>query len=222
MYQTNPDELLTVPQRRLFASPCSPSGLDSVSLRQRVLEVIVEALEALHGRNSAARLTGDVAATALENILKAGLRAPDHAQLRPWRILVVTGAARHSLGALFALAGEPTAAPDKLARLRSKPLRAPVVIIVAASPTEHPKVPRIEQLLSAAAVVQNMSLAAHAQGLGAIWRTGGMAYDPTVAKGLGLEEGEQIVGFLYIGEIDGRTKNLPQVAVADYVEYWQG
>ncbi len=185
----------------------------------------MEALEALHSRNSAVRLTGEVDATALENILKAGLRAPDHAQLRPWRILIVAGEARHQLGTLFAeayLAGEPAATAAQLARLRSKPLRAPLVITVVASPTEHPKVPRIEQLFSAAALVQNMSLAAHAQGLGAIWRTGGMAYDPTVAKGLGLGEGEQIVGFLYLGEIEGKPKNLPQIAVADYVEHWAG
>ncbi len=185
----------------------------------------VEALEALHGRNSSPRLTGRVDDILLANIIQAGLRAPDHAQLRPWRIFVVAGEARRRLGDLFVKAGlaaDPQASPENLAKLRSKPLRAPLLLIVAASPTAHPKVPRIEQLLSAAALVQNMSLAAHAQGLGAIWRTGSMAYDRTVAEGLRLKEGEVIVGFLYIGEIDGRTKSLPQLVMDDYVEHWQG
>jgi len=51
----------------------------------------VDALDALHKRVSSPRLSGDVDPKALENILRAGLRAPDHAQLRPWRFLTVSG-----------------------------------------------------------------------------------------------------------------------------------
>ena len=185
----------------------------------------MEALEALHGRQSSPRLTGKVDELLLENIIQAGLRAPDHAQLRPWRILVVTGDARHKLGELFVKAGlaaNPQASPASLEKLRNKPLRAPLLLIVAAIPKEHSKVPPIEQLLSAAAMLQNMSLAAHAQGLGAIWRTGSMAYSPTLAQSLRLAEGATIVGFLYIGQLVGAGKNLPQLATDDYVEYWQG
>jgi nitroreductase len=61
------------------------------------------------------------------------------------------------------------------------------------------KIPEIEQMLSAGAAAQNILLAAHGFGFGAIWRTGAPAYDPEVAKGLGLPESARIVGFLYIG-----------------------
>ena len=62
-----------------------------------------------------------------------------------------------------------------------------------------------------------MCIAAHALGLGAIWRTGDMAYDPIVANGLGLSDQDKIVGFIYLGEIDGRQKALPEIKVGDFV-----
>ncbi len=65
-----------------------------------------------------------------------------------------------------------------------------------------------------------MLIAAHALGLGAIWRTGEMAYNPLVQKGLGLAENEKIVGFVYLGENEGRQKSLPDISVDDYVTRW--
>ena len=52
----------------------------------------MDALELLLNRRSIAKLsapapTGQV----LENILRAGLRAPDHANLTPWRFVVAEG-----------------------------------------------------------------------------------------------------------------------------------
>ena len=185
--------------------------------------VFVEALEALQGRTSAPRLTGDVDDAMLDGILRAGVRAPDHAQLRPWRILIVAGDSRARLGELFVrarLVREPDETQENLTRLRNKPFRAPVVIVVVAKIVTHPKVPEVEQLLSAGAVAQNMLLAAHAQGLGAMWRTGAVAYDSIVHSGLGLADNEKIIGFLYIGEIDGKTRRVPPVAVEQFVEYW--
>ncbi len=58
-----------------------------------------DVLHLLHTRNSAPKLTEpgpDDAA--LEQILGAALRAPDHARLRPWRFLTVQGERRQALG----------------------------------------------------------------------------------------------------------------------------
>lgn len=180
----------------------------------------MDALEALRTRNATPRLTGSVRETAINNIIKAGLRAPDHALLRPWKILLVEGEGRERLGALFAqasLTSNPDQTPEQLEKLKGKPLRAPVIFVVAAKIQEHAKVPEVEQILSAGCVAQNMCLAAHAMGLGAIWRTGSMAYNPMVQKGLGLGENEKIVGYIYVGEIDGRRKSLPDLNQDDYV-----
>ncbi len=129
--------------------------------------------------------------------------AADHGLLRPWRFLTIQGESLHRLGNLFAAVAEhdnPEMNPNELDKVRRKPLRAPLIVVVISSPREHPKVPVFEQDLSAAAATQNMLVAAFAQGLGAMWRTGSMAYHPQVKQGLGLQTDEKIIGFLYLGE----------------------
>jgi nitroreductase len=66
-----------------------------------------------------------------------------------------------------------------------------------------------------------MLLAAHAQGFGAIWRTGANAFDRYVMAGLGLAAHEEIIGFLYIGSVEGTLKPLPQMNITDYVREWK-
>ncbi len=184
----------------------------------------MDALDALHRRSSVPRLTGPLPSKdVLDNIYRAAFRAADHSVLRPWRFLVVKGDARLRLGELFAKAGLSSNAELKakaVEKLRNKPLRAPLIIVCIASYKPHPKVPEIEQDLSAAAATQNMLLAAFAQGLGAMWRTGSLAYSSTVKSGLGLSCREKIIGFLYIGTIDGGSKNLSDPQLKSYFQDW--
>jgi nitroreductase len=181
----------------------------------------MDALVALHSRTSAPRLEepapGDAA---LEQILKAALRAPDHGMLRPWRFLVVEGQARNKLGQLFVDALKPST-PEETTKLLSSTLRAPMIIIGVATIKDHPKVPAIEQIESCAAAVQNMSLAIHALGFGAIWKTGAVAYDPRVKVALGLKETDAIVGYLYVGTPTTRDRQAPVLNTADYVVHWK-
>ena len=74
-------------------------------------------------------------------------------------------------------------------RLRGKALRAPLLIVVAARVQEHPKVPEIEQLLSAGCAAMNMLTACHALGYGAIWRTGSLVYKTGNVPGPGTQSG---------------------------------
>lgn len=183
----------------------------------------MHALEALHTRNSSPRLaTPAPDATALDNIFRAALRAADHGLLRPWRFLVIRDDSLHKLGDLFVEArrSEEKLSEDQAERLRQKPLRAPMIIVTVSSPAEHPKVPEFEQDLSAAAATQNMLLAAHAQGLGAMWRTGALAYHPVVKRGLGLNEQEKIIGFLYLGTQIGPQRPNEPLDPARFVTEW--
>ncbi len=186
----------------------------------------MNALEALLTRNSAPRLGEPAPAPEqLENICRAALRAADHALLRPWRFLLVRGESRARLGELFveaALVSTPDLAERERQRLRAKTLRAPLIIVVIASHVEHPGVPAAEQDLSAGAAAQNILNAAHAQGVGAMWRTGSMAYDRRVMAGLGLAENEKIIGFLYLGAIIGGAGRSRTEDPADYFREWQG
>lgn len=184
----------------------------------------MNALDALHLRSSVPKLCGPLPSQdMLENIYKAAFRAADHAVLRPWRFLAVKGESLDKLGDLFAKAGiakDASLSTAAVEKLRCKPLRAPLVLICISNYKPHPKVPEIEQDLSAGAATQNMLLAAFAQGLGAMWRTGYLAYDPIVKNGLGLSDTEKIIGFLYIGTIDGGTKQLCEPDIQAYFEDW--
>lgn len=143
----------------------------------------------------------------IEQILTAATHAPNHHKVEPWRFIVLTGAARDRLGAVMAdsLAGrlaETTPEPQKqalLAKERQKPLRAPVLIVVATEHSEQAKIIEIENVAATAAAVQNMLLTAEEMGLAAMWRTGDAAYDPHVKQWLGLQPRDHIIAFVYLG-----------------------
>jgi nitroreductase len=138
----------------------------------------------------------------LERIMLAGARAPDHGKLAPWRFAVLEGDARTVLAnasAEFLLASEPHATEAQLARERDKPLRAPTIVVVAAHITRGHKVPEQEQVQAVAAAAQNMFLAAHALGYGAMWKTGEAASALQVKRALGFDADDEIVAFLYLG-----------------------
>jgi nitroreductase len=163
----------------------------------------MDVLEAIETRSSVSAL-GEPGPTDAQwaTLLRAGARAPDHGRLRPWRFLVIRGEARRRFGDILAdafLAGQPGATPEMVDRERRKPLRAPAILVVAATPMAHPGAPEIEQILAAGAATQNILLAAHGLGLGAIWRTGASAYDKRVVAALGLPPESRIVAFVYLG-----------------------
>jgi nitroreductase len=150
------------------------------------------------------QLLGAPAPTAadLDAILDAGLRAPDHGRLRPWRFVLIRGAARARLGEVFAAAlaaRDPGATEPMLQRERARPLSAPLVIAIAAEVRADHPVPEVEQLLSAGAAAMNMLNAIHALGYGGMWVTGANAYDANVRGALGLSATDRLVGFLYVG-----------------------
>lgn len=186
----------------------------------------MDALHALHTRVSVPRLTAPAPSPEQQQALfNAALRAPDHAWLRPWRFLVIQGAGLDALGKIFrraALADAPDAVEEVLLRSEQLPARAPMIIVAISCHREHDKVPLIEQDLSCAAAVSNMLVAAHAMGIGAVWRTGWLAYHDVVRQGLELKEDEQIIAFIYLGQPAGALKTVPELATQDFFHPWQG
>ena len=144
-------------------------------------------------------------------------------QLRPYRFLTVEGEARNQLGEILAEAVQgqggvvTQAALDKA---RAMPLRAPLVVVVIARLQDHFKVPKSEQLITAGCAAHAIELAAYAQGIGAVWRTGELSYNAHVAKGLGLTDGEEVVAFLYLGTPQNELRDAPKVSSAEFVKAW--
>jgi nitroreductase len=108
-----------------------------------------------------------------------------------------------------------------LEKLRSKPMRAPTILVVVASIQPHEKVPEVEQLLSAGASAQMMMVAAHAQGIGAIWRSGSLMFRQEMRDGLGLANNDQIIGFLYLGKKKAE-KPVPEHNPTNFLHVWRG
>jgi len=184
----------------------------------------MDAIELLLSRVSTPTLTAPGPSDEqLDVIYRAALRAPDHGAIRPWRFLSISGDARVELGQVFqqaALQDNPDLDDAKHTKLGNMAMRAPLLLVVIANTSDHPKVPLLEQQVSAGAAAQNMLLAAFAQGVGAMWRTGDMAYHPHVRSSLELSESEYIIGYLYLGAMPERLKKVPALDPADFVSDW--
>jgi nitroreductase len=186
----------------------------------------MDALQALTTRVSATGLTDPAPDDAsLQKILQAATRAADHGRLKPWRFIVIRGDKREALGEIMAESlrkRRPDADAGMLKTEAAKPLRAPLIVVVAAQLSESSKIPEIEQVLSVGAAAQNILTAAYAMGFGATWRTGDSAYDPYVKEKLGLTAKDSIVAYIYLGTPGRALPTPPDANLSGVVQDWPG
>jgi nitroreductase len=159
----------------------------------------------------------------LEQILQAAMSAPDHGGLKPFRFLTIRGDARFELSTLFEQAVKkrnPQADAITVAKQRNKPLRSPLIVVVIASVRENPKVPDVEQILSAGCATQHIQLACSSLGYGSIWLTGDNSYDLFIYEALGLAPDERIIGFVYMGSYSGRSGPKVREPALDITQNW--
>lgn len=160
----------------------------------------------------------------LERILQAAMSAPDHGAMQPFRFLIIEGDARNELSSVFARAVKqrnPQVDDATLAKQKNKPLRSPMIIVVIAQLTENPKIPEIEQMLSAGCAAQHIQLACRALGYGSVWLTGDNAYDMQVYEALGLDLNERIIGFIYTGTIATSPTAKTRSSASGMTSHWQ-
>ena len=180
-------------------------------------------LDAIHTRRSIGTVKPDpVPRETIEKLLSAAVQAPNHYKIRPWRFVVLTGAARERLGEVMAqsfLEKFPDLPPDAQAKAlekeHAKPLRSPLLIAVGVDRPAESKVIEIENVCAAAAACQNLLLAAHELGLAARWRTGDAARDPMVKGFLGFEPDQHLIAFLYIGFPESEPEPVARLSFDD-------
>lgn len=138
---------------------------------------------------------------AMEKIIKAGMRVPDHGKLAPWRFVVLEGDARCNLGDAIArgLVEEQETSEKIAEKMKGYSTQAPVLVVAIYSPRNDRPIPEWEQQLSTGAACQNMLIAATALGYAVQWLTGWSSYSETVRKALRMSERERIAGFLFFG-----------------------
>jgi nitroreductase len=163
---------------------------------------------------------------AVRAALDAAARAPDHGKLRPWRFIMIEGAARAQFGEILAdyvRRTDQTATPALFEAEKAKAFRAPLIVaVVAKIDPQHPKIPAVEQLISTGAAAQNLWLAFHAQGYACMWKTGGPAYDPAVKRALGLAADDAIVGFIYVGTLAAAGPETKRPDGQSFATKWSG
>ena len=148
---------------------------------------------------------GNIDKDHLRQILSVGIRVPDHGALKPWRLIVITGAKRKQIDEeiIFPefIKANPGASAENQSIEKTRLQRADVVIAVISSPVQHKSIPKWEMQLSAGAVCTTLLYAAQSLEYAAQWLTEWYSYNQKMLKTLGGEPGkDQIAGFIYIGE----------------------
>ena len=135
----------------------------------------------------------------VDRLLAMAASAPNHRRTFPWRFRVLTGPARAELGEALAAdlaeQGDPEA---KIAKARTKYLRAPTIVIVASRAGTSTTM-TAENRDAVAAAIQTLLLGATAAGLASYWSTGAVVESPRVAAMCGLDPTDRMVGLLYLG-----------------------
>lgn len=162
-------------------------------------------IEAIKSRRSIRKMKPDPPLTReqVETIIEAAVWAPNHYLTEPWRFVVLMGDERAKLGDAMseALRATGTPTPEQLDNERKRPLSASVVVALISSPKSNPKIVPQEEIIAVGAALQNMLLAAHSLGLGAMVRTGSHAYSEAIRKFFEMMDNERLVGLVYLGHI---------------------
>ncbi|EHH67379.1 nitroreductase family protein [Gluconobacter morbifer] len=161
----------------------------------------------------------------LRTILSAGLRAPDHGKLRPWRYTVIKGKHRDAFASLVVEAmerQEPDAPTVKKNKRRQRFSTMPMIIALGIHIEPAGKIPVIEQEMAVAAGAMNVLNALHVEGFGGMWITGAFCEDRALLESLGLPDPHRIVGFLFVGTPGKHDGSHKRPDVDDYMAVWKG
>ena len=155
----------------------------------------------------------------LDELLRLAARVPDHGKLNPWRFVILEGQAKAAFAAkLEAIAATRPDAPKALGALGK--LRIPPLAVAVISSPVAGAIPLWEQQLSAGAVCTTLLIAATAMGYGANWITDWYGVDAQALAVLGVRDGEQVAGFLYLGSFGEPPQERVRPDLADLVSDW--
>ncbi len=152
----------------------------------------------------------------VQRVIGSAVWAPNHKRTWPWRFTVLTGDSRRRMGEAFSAVGaELGMDPIKVEKQRTKYLRSPVVLMVWVT-GDLSTVRRREDRDATAAAVQNLLLAATANGLASYWATISDDFHPVAREIAGLDSSHDLVALIYlghpIGEVAAPPRPVPEVS----------
>ncbi|HWC30276.1 MAG TPA: nitroreductase family protein [Dehalococcoidia bacterium] len=198
--------------------------------------------EVLHTQRSIRKFKPDpVPDEALWKMIDTAIRAPSGGNTQPWAFLIIRDEARrHRLAdAVRGISGDletgladaeklPTESARRMRRasvaFRHDVASAPVIIIPClVNPSSPSK--DIDSIWAGSSIygaVQNMMLAARAQGLGTVLTTFNVPLEDFIRKEFGVPEGSRPVAVIPVGYPDGQNFGPTTRKPVESVTYWDG
>ena len=154
-------------------------------------------------------------------MVQAASTVPDHGELKPYRFVIVDSPEGQTrFGDALAAAGaeaKPDLSPGLLDKLRKKAFAAPALVIVIAAPIAGHKIPVWEQIVTASCTGYALALAAHALGLGAIWKSAPMLEGTALTEALALKADERLLGWINVGQPERQGAPRPDAPAQAHV-----
>lgn len=167
---------------------------------------------------------GNIPNEDLLKILESARWAPNHRKTEPWRYKVLQGDAIKQLGVFMCdqfvqQAGKPVSI--KLRKLQDKLAMTSAMILIFKSRDEKESIPEWEEIAAVSMSVQNMWLTTHDLGHGCYWSSPKAFADMTKFASIEVAEGEDFLGFFYIGTYDHSAEvALPErKAIEEFVQF---
>ena len=192
-------------------------------------ESSVSVYEAIFRRRNVKEFTGEpVSDETLGRIFSAAVWAPNHRLTEPTRFFAIRKDSAMRKG-LAEVAWQSTydgvVNPNPVQKQRSadasrdRVLNAPAMVYVYSLTGDNEEVTR-ENYATSCCAVQNMALAAVAEGLYMDWSTGGLTKLPDLERTLGADEDWTMVGVVFLGKTDAvpNTQRMAHTEVVEWLE----
>lgn len=182
-----------------------------------------EVLEALWNRRSASApllIAPGPSEAEMDLLIRIGFRVPDHGKIGPWRMVRFTTDTKAKLVEALLPLADAQPDPKKAAAVLTKLSAPPEALLVISSPLQPHAIPLWEQQLSAAAICQNLLIAAGAMGYAANWITDWYSYDPAARAVLGLKDSENVAGFIFLGSLAEAPQERDRPDYSSRISWW--
>ncbi len=147
-------------------------------------------------------------------MVRAACAGPDHGRLAPARFVYIPDDRRDELASTFvaaAIEANEGAGEDYLASTRERALNGPCLIaLIATIADDNPQVPPHEQWIAVGGALQNLLLAAEAQGFRGKTVSGARVRSNALRRAFALSDTEHLVAFVALGTFKSEPKQLPR------------
>lgn len=155
----------------------------------------------------------------IQTMVTAALTAPDHNQLTPWKLVLITEEKRDLLARAFIhgkIRRRGGVSEDERVIEIDKAHAVPVMLaLISDFKFDEQEVSIEEQYIAIGAAVQNILLCAHASGYGAVILSGNRVHDQEVRDFLTVPDDQHLLGFVCMGSIKERPKDVKRRQYTD-------